>query len=358
MSKSAVRGDWREARRRSARAAILDAAWSLVREDGLAALSIRDLAARAGITTPTVYAYFDSKHAIYDAMFGEAATEFADVMTAHYEDGQTPGSSWPPASAASSPSAPTTSPGTSSCSSERSRASSHRPSRTSQRCGPSTCPRSAWPAMASRSVSNRTCRPRSPPDWSTSRSPTTRAATAGRAWSTTASTCSSSTADQRRPADGRPKDQCQRSSRCHRHPTRHAPHRAHRHRPRRQRPLVRGRVRPRVPDGRARTRAAWASCSPTTAFGPGHRAAPPRHQRSAATSPRRRPGSTTSASSCRLGPTLEQWQDHLEAHGVVRATAADKPLTQSPIADEPYGSVLVFRDPDNIQLELFSPPAG
>ena len=34
-----------------------------------------------------------------------------------------------------------------------------------------------------------------------------------------------------------------------------------------------------------------------------------------------------------------------------------KPLTQSPIADEPYGSVLVFRDPDNIQLELFAPPA-
>ena len=55
---------------------------------------------------------------------------------------------------------------------------------------------------------------------------------------------------------------------------------------------------------------------------------------------------------------LEDWQRHLEAHGVVRADTADKPLTQSPIADEPYGSVLVFRDPDNIQLELFSPPAG
>ncbi len=52
---------------------------------------------------------------------------------------------------------------------------------------------------------------------------------------------------------------------------------------------------------------------------------------------------------------LEAWQTHLEAHGVTRADAADKPLTQSPIADEPYGSVLVFRDPDNIQLELFSP---
>jgi glyoxylase I family protein len=54
---------------------------------------------------------------------------------------------------------------------------------------------------------------------------------------------------------------------------------------------------------------------------------------------------------------LEAWQDHLESNGVVHADVADKPLTQSPIADEPYGSVLVFRDPDNIQLELFAPPA-
>jgi len=54
---------------------------------------------------------------------------------------------------------------------------------------------------------------------------------------------------------------------------------------------------------------------------------------------------------------LEAWQDHLEANGVVRAEKADKPLTQSAIAHEPYGDVLVFRDPDNIQLELFSPPS-
>ena len=55
---------------------------------------------------------------------------------------------------------------------------------------------------------------------------------------------------------------------------------------------------------------------------------------------------------------LEAWQSHLEAHGVVRSDTADKPLTQSPIADEAYGSVLVFRDPDNIQLELFAPPGA
>ena len=54
---------------------------------------------------------------------------------------------------------------------------------------------------------------------------------------------------------------------------------------------------------------------------------------------------------------LEAWQQHLETNGVVRADVADKPLTQSPIADEPYGSVLVFRDPDNIQLEFFAPPS-
>ncbi len=45
---------------------------------------------------------------------------------------------------------------------------------------------------------------------------------------------------------------------------------------------------------------------------------------------------------------LEAWQRHLRELGVA----------QSPIADRPYGSVLVFRDPDNIQLELFAPPSS
>jgi glyoxylase I family protein len=55
---------------------------------------------------------------------------------------------------------------------------------------------------------------------------------------------------------------------------------------------------------------------------------------------------------------LQTWQAHRESNGVVRAAVADKPLTQSPIADEPYGAVLVFRDPNNIQLEFFARPAG
>jgi len=78
MLKNSASVDWREARRQSARATVLAAAWEMVRADGLAALSLRDLARQAGITTPTVYAYFDSKNAIFDAMFGEAAQSFAE----------------------------------------------------------------------------------------------------------------------------------------------------------------------------------------------------------------------------------------------------------------------------------------
>jgi glyoxylase I family protein len=55
---------------------------------------------------------------------------------------------------------------------------------------------------------------------------------------------------------------------------------------------------------------------------------------------------------------LEAWQTHLEGMGVVRSSPADRPCTQSPITDRPYGSVLVFRDPDNIQLELFTQARG
>lgn len=54
---------------------------------------------------------------------------------------------------------------------------------------------------------------------------------------------------------------------------------------------------------------------------------------------------------------LVTWQRHLEDNGVAAAPAAERALTQAPIADEPYGSVLVFRDPDNIQLELLAPTA-
>jgi AcrR family transcriptional regulator len=78
---------WREARRQNARAELLATAWEMVREGGLGALSLRKLAGRAGITTPTVYAYFESKNAILDAMFGEAAESFAQLNAQPLGDG-------------------------------------------------------------------------------------------------------------------------------------------------------------------------------------------------------------------------------------------------------------------------------
>jgi glyoxylase I family protein len=54
---------------------------------------------------------------------------------------------------------------------------------------------------------------------------------------------------------------------------------------------------------------------------------------------------------------LEEWERHLDANGVSVADEAAKPLTRSAIIDAPYASVIVFRDPDNIQLELFAAAA-
>jgi glyoxylase I family protein len=55
---------------------------------------------------------------------------------------------------------------------------------------------------------------------------------------------------------------------------------------------------------------------------------------------------------------LETWQAHLDTVGVRRAPMANQPCTQSPIEDRPFASILVFRDPDNVQLELFALPSA
>jgi AcrR family transcriptional regulator len=72
--------DRRAERREATRAEILAAAWDLVRAEGLAALSLRDLAACVGMQAPSLYSYFESKHAIYDAMFAQGAREFLEVQ--------------------------------------------------------------------------------------------------------------------------------------------------------------------------------------------------------------------------------------------------------------------------------------
>lgn len=58
-------------RREATRQEILDAAWAIVRAEGLAALSLRDVATAVGMQPPSLYGYFASKSAIYDAMFAD-----------------------------------------------------------------------------------------------------------------------------------------------------------------------------------------------------------------------------------------------------------------------------------------------
>jgi AcrR family transcriptional regulator len=72
--------DRRSVRREATKAEILDAAWALVRIEGLAGLSLRDLAARVGMRAPSLYQYFASKHAIYDALFGQAAYDALEYV--------------------------------------------------------------------------------------------------------------------------------------------------------------------------------------------------------------------------------------------------------------------------------------
>ena len=74
----------RERRRQQTRAEILEAAWRLAERDGIAGLSLRELAGEVGMRAPSLYTYFDSKAAIYDAMFAQGYREL-DAVDAEVE---------------------------------------------------------------------------------------------------------------------------------------------------------------------------------------------------------------------------------------------------------------------------------
>jgi AcrR family transcriptional regulator len=67
--------DRRTERREATRGEILEAAWALMRDHGVAGLSLRDLGQRVGMRAQSLYSYFDSKEAIYDALFAEGCRE-------------------------------------------------------------------------------------------------------------------------------------------------------------------------------------------------------------------------------------------------------------------------------------------
>jgi AcrR family transcriptional regulator len=75
--------DRRRRRHAAKRATIVAEAWQLARRGGLAAISMRDLADRVDLRQPSLYAYFDSKLALYDAMFVDGVQQMLDSAAQH-----------------------------------------------------------------------------------------------------------------------------------------------------------------------------------------------------------------------------------------------------------------------------------
>ncbi len=71
------RRDRRRDRHETSKQEILDQAWSMVRADGVAALSLRALAHAVDMEPQSLYTYFASKNALYDRMFADGNRELA-----------------------------------------------------------------------------------------------------------------------------------------------------------------------------------------------------------------------------------------------------------------------------------------
>jgi len=72
--------DRRHRRRQETIEEILDIAVQIMAEQGVAGLSVGEIARRMGIRPPSVYVYFPSKNALYDALFARGARLLLAVM--------------------------------------------------------------------------------------------------------------------------------------------------------------------------------------------------------------------------------------------------------------------------------------
>ena len=67
-------------RREARRASIIAAAWNLARSHGIGGLSLHALARAVGIRQPSLYEYFESKLALYDAMFADGNRQLLEHL--------------------------------------------------------------------------------------------------------------------------------------------------------------------------------------------------------------------------------------------------------------------------------------
>ena len=76
----------RQRNRREMTDGILAIARDIMRESGVAALSLSEVARRLQVTTAALYRYFPSKAALYDALFREAMRVFQAYITPVWEE--------------------------------------------------------------------------------------------------------------------------------------------------------------------------------------------------------------------------------------------------------------------------------
>src|SRR3954447_4432555 len=82
MTTEAVPVDRRQRRRLETIEEVLDHAVEIMATDGVAGLSLGEIARRMGIRPPSLYVYFPSKHALYDALFARGWRELLATMRA------------------------------------------------------------------------------------------------------------------------------------------------------------------------------------------------------------------------------------------------------------------------------------
>lgn len=76
-------GDRRSRRRAETIQEILDVSVGIMEAEGVAGLSLSEIARRMGIRPPSLYQYFPSKMAIYDALFELGTRQLVEVLERH-----------------------------------------------------------------------------------------------------------------------------------------------------------------------------------------------------------------------------------------------------------------------------------
>lgn len=85
MTSEAVALDRRQRRRLETIEEVLDIAAQIMVEQGVAGLSVGEIARRMGIRPPSLYVYFPSKNALYDALFQRGAEQILATMQELYD---------------------------------------------------------------------------------------------------------------------------------------------------------------------------------------------------------------------------------------------------------------------------------